>query len=261
MKLYQRKILEILRQKMKRLFHKPIDFVQYCRNIQKLNKSVKDINFPIIGYLPLISDKYENAGNIDRHYFLQDIYVARKIIEEKPVEHYDIGSRLDGFLSHLICAGIDVTMIDIRPLPILVEGLKFVQGNAMRLDNIENESIESISTLHAVEHFGLGRYGDPINANGSFEAMAELSRILKPGGKLYFSVPISNQNGIVFNSHRVFSPKTVLEAFAELDLIEFTYIQDYHISTFKGSNAVQKIKNSAFELGEYDLGIFIFTKR
>ena len=56
-----------------------------------------------------------------------------------------------------------ITIIDIRPLPIKVSNLKFIQANATNLDGIKDNSIESLSSLHAVEHFGLGRYGDPVD--------------------------------------------------------------------------------------------------
>jgi hypothetical protein len=43
--------------------------------------------------------------------------------------------------------------------------------------------------MHVVEHVGLGRYGDPIDANGDAQAIKELKCVLWPGGVLYFVVP------------------------------------------------------------------------
>lgn len=80
-----------------------------------------------------LSDYRENAGSIDLHYFYQDIYAASRV-KELGIEHiYDIGSRVDGYISHLLSMGIRVTMIDIRPLDHGIEGLDFIQGNALEL--------------------------------------------------------------------------------------------------------------------------------
>ncbi|MEO6633725.1 MAG: DUF268 domain-containing protein, partial [Mucilaginibacter sp.] len=49
------------------------------------------------------------------------------------------------------------------------------------------ESTDSISCLHALEHFGLGRYGDPICWDGHLRGFANLDKMLQKGGKLYFS--------------------------------------------------------------------------
>ena len=55
------------------------------------------------------------------------------------------------------------------------------QGDMCRLE-FPSDSIPSISCLHAVEHVGLGRYGDPIDPEGCFTAMRELGRVVSPGG-------------------------------------------------------------------------------
>jgi hypothetical protein len=47
----------------------------------------------------------------------------------------------------------------------------------------------SVSCMHVVEHVGLGRYGDPLDANGDLQAIKELKCVLWPGGVLYFVVP------------------------------------------------------------------------
>jgi hypothetical protein len=50
--------------------------------------------------------------------------------------------------------------------------------------------------------------------------MAAFGRVLAPGGRLYFSVPIGRVR-VVFNAHRVFSPRTVLASFPSLRVVSF----------------------------------------
>lgn len=52
---------------------------------------------------------------------------------------------------------------------------------------------------------------------------------------LYFSVPVGKNEGIIYNAHRIFNPKTVVAVFDEMKLMEFSYIQNYHILQ-RGSN-------------------------
>lgn len=71
---------------------------------------------------PVIAEKYAPAGVIG-NYFCQDLWAAKRIIESGVKKHFDIGSRLDGFIAHLLASNIDVTMIDIRNFPGEVEHL------------------------------------------------------------------------------------------------------------------------------------------
>jgi len=173
---------------------------------------------------PMLHDRREEAGGIQSHYFFQDIWAARKIHNVRPTRHIDIGSLIEGFVAHLLCF-MPVEVIDIRPLRKEVAGLTFVQEDATHLAGIPDNSIESLSSLHAIEHFGLGRYGDPIDPDAFHHAMAALARVLKPGGRLYFSVPVGRQR-VQFNSQRIFSPIAVLERFAALRLVSFSAVDD-----------------------------------
>lgn len=56
--------------------------------------------------MPLLADYRNNAGSIDYHYFYQDIYVANKVLHNGHKHIYDIGSRLDGYISHLLAMDI-----------------------------------------------------------------------------------------------------------------------------------------------------------
>ncbi|HWF86113.1 MAG TPA: hypothetical protein VG222_14745 [Vicinamibacterales bacterium] len=49
------------------------------------------------------------------HYFHQDLWVAKRIYAARPAAHVDIGSRIDGFVAHLLTF-MPVTVIDVRPL-------------------------------------------------------------------------------------------------------------------------------------------------
>ncbi len=200
---------------------------------------------------PILTDYTESAGDARGHYFHQDLWAARRIFERHPTRHVDIGSRIDGFIAHLLVF-MPVEVVDIRPLTSHVEGLEFVREDATTLARFADGSVDSISSLHAIEHFGLGRYGDPIDPNGHLAAMTALARVLAPGGRLYFSVPIGRER-LVFNANRVFSPRTVVSAFASLELVAFSAVDD-------AGQFVSDASIDAFETAEGSCGLFEFTK-
>ncbi len=215
-----------------------------------------------------LSDSGDDAGNIDMHYFFQDIYVAGRVFRSGVKHIFDIGSRIDGYISHLLSMGIKVTMVDIRPLAYKVEGLDFIQGNATELSGIPDGSIEQLSCLHALEHFGLGRYGDPVDADGWKKALAQYGRVLAEGGVLYLSVPVGNIERVQFNAHRIFAPQTIVdEAGDRLRIEEFTVFHNgnrtsYDFSNISDDGRIKEVLEytRVKQLGPYDCGIFVFRK-
>jgi SAM-dependent methyltransferase len=171
-----------------------------------------------------INEKAQNAGVASGAYFFQDIWAAKKVYEASPARHFDIGSRIDGFIAHLLVFR-DVNVIDIRKLDTEIEGLDFIQDDATLLERFEDDSLESVSTLHAAEHFGLGRYGDQVDPFSYIKFAEALKRKLAPKGRLYYSVPCGKER-LEFNAHRVFSPYTVLNLFKELKLVEVSGVLD-----------------------------------
>lgn len=162
----------------------------------------------------------QQAGNLGC-YVWQDLWGAQKVYRDLPETHYDIGSTVGRFVMHLLSFQQKVCLIDIRPLDYEIPGVTFRQGDAKDLRNFPDASIESISSLCAIEHFGLGRYGDEIDPDGCFKALKEIQRVVKPGGKFYLSVPIGHER-VEFNAHRIFSPKTIIDYLDEMKLIEFS---------------------------------------
>lgn len=85
---------------------------------------------------------------------------------------------------------------------------------------------DSISSLHVIEHFGIGRYGDPIDYFGYLKAINNITKILKSGGIFYFSVPIGPQR-IEFNAHRVFSVAYLINILSQnFEIRSFSYVND-----------------------------------
>lgn len=219
----------------------------------KYNKQNIDDNFIVVNKnIRRHYDWEKQAGDIDEHYFFMDLYMAKRILSNHTSIHYDIGSRIDGFIAHLLTT-INVVMIDVRPLNFNVEGLEFLQGNACQLP-LEDNSISSLSSLHALEHFGLGRYGDPIDPDAWKKALDEMVRVLMPNGILYLAVPVANKDALYFNAHRVFNPITIINKMSQVELLEFRYIKNMNIS-----DHIMKIEEEDY--GEYSCGLFIFQKK
>lgn len=99
--------------------------------------------------------------------------------------------------------------------------MEFQKCDATNLDGIADGSIESLSALCSLEHFGLGRYGDPIDPEACFRCFQAIARKLAPGGRAYISVPIGKEH-VEYNAHRVFFASTIVEAFRPLTLVEFS---------------------------------------
>src|SRR6185369_3343809 len=154
--------------------------------------------FPVSRLYPCLDDAFMAAGTATGHYFHQDLHVARRIFQRSPRRHVDIGSRVDGFVAH-VAAFRDIEVFDIRDLPSL-PGITFSKWDVM-YDALPVDYADSVSCLHALEHFGLGRYGDTMDYYGHVRGLANLAQVVQPGGVLYLSVPIGPQR-TEFNAHR-----------------------------------------------------------
>ncbi|MFA4902755.1 MAG: DUF268 domain-containing protein [Desulfobaccales bacterium] len=205
---------------------------------------------PLSDLYPALKDRFASAGHLDAHYFRQDLWVASRIMATRPSFHVDIGSRFDGFVAQLSLV-VPVEMVDLRPLDHGLAQLRFQQGNICSLP-YPDRSVASISSLHVVEHIGLGRYGDLLDPEGPRKALVELQRVLAPGGLLYLSVPIGRQR-VCFNAHRVFDPEFILEHLNELILSDFRGIDDEGIF-------MEGISPITFRESEFALGIYVFTR-
>lgn len=198
----------------------------FTNDIKELNRQKgSDTTFEITKLFPMLNDRDEPGGIMSGSYFHQDLFVARKIFEANPIKHLDVGSQTHSFVAH-VASFREIEMIDIRDIKSTVKNIQFRKADLMQLPEDLIEAYDSISSLHAVEHFGLGRYGDPVDYWGYLKGIENMTRMLKPGGTFYFSVPIGPQR-IEFNAHRVFSVGYLLSVFSKTyTCLSFSYVDE-----------------------------------
>ena len=171
---------------------------------------------------PALQDFYDQSGSSKGHYFWQDLICAQWINSERPQTHLDLGSRIDGFIAHLLTF-MDVEILDIRPQDAVIPRLSTKIINAQDGLDTFQDRYTSVSSLHSLEHFGLGRYGDPLDVYGHEKGLKSLSATLVAGGMLYISFPIGKPR-VEFNSQRILDPQWPKQFLADFDLVEFVLI-------------------------------------
>jgi SAM-dependent methyltransferase len=169
---------------------------------------------------PHLSDDGGVQG-FDPHYLLHVSWAARKIAESKVIEHHDFGSSL--WFAGAVSAFVKFYYHDIRNPNIPFRDIEYSHANLMALPFADG-SLVSMSCLHVIEHVGLGRYGDEIDAQGDKKAAKELTRVLMPGGDLLIVAPLNDPPMLRFNADRLYSYDQVIELFPTLALAEFSLI-------------------------------------
>lgn len=218
---------------------------------------------------PCLHDRYNEAGITKSEYFWQDLIVARWIYKASPIRHVDVGSRTDGFVAH-VASFRQLEVFDVRPITTEIPGVTFQQLDVMdssAMSVLQNKNCrggegycDSLSCLHVLEHFGLGRYGDPIDPSGYKTGFVNLTSLLRPGGHFYLSTPIGKER-VEFNANWVFNPLTILRLAKDqgLQLERFLVFNPLtglrEIGDDERSEALARLGNE-----NYNLGIFAFTR-
>lgn len=227
----------------------------FYENLEELKKQKGTDDTFLLGNLyPILNEREEQGGVMKGAYFHQDLHVAKLIYQAKPKKHLDIGSRTDGFVAH-VASFREIEIIDYRSIQSNVKNITFRQADLMKLPEDLVGYCDSISSLHAIEHFGLGRYGDPVDYYGHLKAIKNITKILKKEGIFYFSVPIGLQR-IEFNAHRIFSIKYLIDVLSNDYKINSFSLVDDKGDFFENVELSEKNINSNFGCNH---GCAIFT--
>ena len=211
-----------------------------------------------IELLPCLHDWDGEGGTTKLEYFWQDLLVARKIFAARPQRHVDVGSRVDGFVAN-VASFRNIEVFDVRPIHAEIPGVTFRQADLMQAAPDMKGYCDSLSCLHALEHFGLGRYGDPIDARGFERGFANMAALLKEGGVFYLSVPVGIAR-VEFNGQRVLDPGTVMQLAGDNSLA----VRDLALIREGGKIellAPEQVRLADVARERYALGLFTFEKR
>ena len=190
-------------------------FLQFCEQSQKDGRFQvrREDQYPILD-----EDTTHTSIHYSWGYLAHCSWAARQLARKRPARHVDIGSYV--YFAGIASAWVpEFIFLDFRPANFnIAANLKSEAADLTNLKRIPNNSVPSLSCMHVMEHCGLGRYGDPLDATADLKAAEELKRILAPGGELLMVLPCWEQPKIQFNAHRFYSLAMVKSMFAGLKL-------------------------------------------
>jgi hypothetical protein len=231
----------------KLIFSLPI----YLRNLFMI--LIKNKNGWKLNIFPMLADRFEQSGVTGGHYFHIDLWAARLIYKLSFKKVVDVGSRVDGFIAHILVFR-DIEIFDVRPLFSNVRGLTFKKIDMAVSSDVPTNYVDCVTCLHTLEHFGLGRYGDIVDIQAWITGLQNMAKMINSNGSLIIAVPVGRER-IEFDAHRVFNPYTVINqaALFDLKIISYSYVDDegnFH----ENSNVADSL------LLDYGCGCFHFIK-
>lgn len=244
--------LELMLLKLYKIFK----YIQeYSKFVKYSSLATKRFHIACDTIYPCLNDSTTSLA-FDRHYIYHPAWAARKLAIIKPKVHVDISSSLH--FSSMVSAFIPVKFYDFRPPKLVLDNLECGHIDIANIYFNDN-SIESLSCMHVVEHIGLGRYGDPLDYDGDIKAIKELARVLTPNGNLLFVVPVGDKAVIHFNAHRIYIPSDIIDLFLKYGLMlnEFVLIPDNE----NDGGLIKMPSNEILKKQKYACGCFWFIKK
>lgn len=252
------RVIKYISMKLYGFFHPFVAAIPYFLEYRKFCKSAKeqkDDRFELSwkNAYPCLNDKTSDTP-FDYHYVYHTGWAARILAKTQPKEHVDISSSL--YFVSIASAFVKMKFYDYRPADLVMSNLESGAADIMTLP-FENDSLESLSCLHVMEHIGLGRYGDPINAAADLTAISELKRVVKPGGTLIFATPIGGKAKVMYNAHRIYTYELLEKLFEGFKIADFAVISD----SPKAYHFIEHATKADADACNYGCGCFWFRKK
>lgn len=172
---------------------------------------------------------YDLGFHPDDYIDFECAFAARHIRARTPQSILDVGSYRHFILGLL--ASYQVTTIDVRSRRPIAGNELVITCDAKRLD-LPDDSFDVALSLSALEHLGLGRYGDEFDPDADTKAFQEMVRVLKPKGHLIFTTTITGgKPSIGFNAHRIYN-YNMLRAFCINLILVDDVFYSHHMRTY-----------------------------
>ena len=148
-------------------------------------------------------------------------FAAWHLRRERPSTVLDVGSYRHFVLGLSAVAG--VTAVDVRARGGGL-GTETVLTSDARALAVPDASFDAVVSLSSIEHFGLGRYGDPLDVDGDAKAAAEMARVVRPGGVVICTTSVTRgARTVAFNAHRIYDRESARGLFAGLERVDERY--------------------------------------
>lgn len=158
----------------------------------------------------------------------------------------DVGCCGSYFITQLAALGHEVHGIDIRRHPVKFPKVKTVQGD-IRKTTYPNDFFDVVIAISTLEHIGIEsktygiRHEDP---EGDKKAIREMTRILKPNGKMIVTLPYGKGKRVDIRTYNAHSLKELLSGL-KIEVIEFYVLKnEYWIRVPKAE--AEKIEQFSF---------------
>jgi SAM-dependent methyltransferase len=177
--------------------------------IREYEEKMKELGNVVKGFDVIKAFRYDAGAHPEDFVVYQCIFAAYHINRIRPATILDIGSYREFIVGML--SNYNVTTIDVRQRTPVLQNETVVTCDAKKMSLPDNK-FDAIVTLCALEHFGLGRYGDEFDLDADKKAFKEMIRVLKPGGSLIFTTMMTaGRPHLDFNAHRVYSHEMLKE--------------------------------------------------
>lgn len=189
------------------------------------------------------------VGSRRRHYrvvtnerIVELPFVLQRLAVPPGSDILEFGNAKSRLSLELASLGYRVTAVDLRPYPYTHPNLRCIPGD-FRDIRLPEASFNAVVAVSAIEHCGMAGYGEEAFERGDHRIVAELHRVLIPGGHLLITVPYGRA-GVSDRGWRVYDAAALEALLRAFEVREARY--------FRGVSRSYWIPVTAGDLADID---------
>jgi SAM-dependent methyltransferase len=147
---------------------------------------------------------------------VEHIFVHTRL-PRPPARVLDLGCAESTNALEMASLGYDVVGVDLRELPLAHASLQTLRADIGNLP-LPDDSFDVVVSLSTIEHVGLDWYAKTPEGTDDHKVIAEVKRVLRPGGRLVLTIPFGRHT--VTPVHRVYDRPMLDALLAPLRRVE-----------------------------------------